>query len=181
MDPIMMKVRMIRTAKGLNMRELADKVGCSTSFISQIENGKVSPSIAMLKKIASELNVRVVDFFMTEKNGNDIILRKDQRTHMKYPQGDAFIELLVAKVSDKKMQPIWAHFEPGDGSQGLYSHSGEEFGIIINGSLQLQIEDEVYAMGEGDTFYFSSDRKHGYRNMGDTPTNVIWVITPPSF
>ena len=62
MDPIMMKVRMIRTAKGLNMRELADKVGCSTSFISQIENGKVSPSIAMLKKIASVLDVRVVDF-----------------------------------------------------------------------------------------------------------------------
>jgi transcriptional regulator with XRE-family HTH domain len=181
MDPIMMKVRMIRTAKGLNMRELADKVGCSTSFISQIENGKVSPSIAMLKKIASVLGVRVVDFFMTEKSGNDIILRKNERTHMKYPQGDAFIEMLVAKVSNKKMQPIWAHFEPGDGSQGMYSHTGEEFGIIINGSLELQIEDEVYMMEEGDTFYFSSDRKHGYRNMGDKPSNVIWVITPPSF
>jgi transcriptional regulator with XRE-family HTH domain len=181
MDPIMKKIRAIRLAKGLNMRELADKVSCSTSFISQIENGKVSPSISMLKKIATELDVRVVDFFMTEETDNDVILRKDKRTHMKYPQGHAFIELLVSKVSDKKMQPIWAHFEPGDGSEGLYSHTGEEFGLVIKGSLELQLEDEVYMLDEGDTFYFNSERKHGYRNLGDTTTTVIWVITPPSF
>ena len=181
MDPVMKKIRTIRIDKGLNMRELAQKVGCSTAFISQMENGKASPSIATLKKIAAVLDVRVVDFFMTEKTGNDIILRKDQRIHMKYPQGDAFIELLVAKVSNKKMQPIWAHFEPGDGSQGTYSHTGEEFGIILKGSLELQIEDEDYLLAEGDTFYFSSDRKHGYRNLGDTSCDVLWVITPPSF
>jgi transcriptional regulator with XRE-family HTH domain len=180
-DPVTEKIRTIRIAKGLNMRELAEKVGCSTPFISQMENGKASPSIATLKKIATVLGVRVVDFFMTEKSGNDIILRKEQRIHMKYPQGAAFIELLVAKVSNKKMQPIWAHFEPGDGSQGLYSHTGEEFGIIVKGSFELQIEDEVYLIEEGDTFYFSSDRKHGYRNPGDTSTDVLWVITPPSF
>lgn len=100
---------------------------------------------------------------------------------MKYPQGDAFIELLVSKVSTKKMQPIWAHFDVGAETHGLYSHVGEEFGIILKGKMELRIEDETYILEEGDTFYFRSDREHGYGNLGQDVCDVLWIITPPSF
>ncbi len=71
---------------------------------------------------------------------------------------------------------------PGEGSKGAYDHAGEEFGLVLSGTLELQVEHQVFRLSKGDSFYFSSTRLHGFRNPSRRrPTVVLWVITPPSF
>ena len=80
------------------------------------------------------------------------------------------------------MEPLLAQFEPGAGSNGLYSHSGgQEFGYIVSGEIDLMIEDKVFKLKKGDSFYFDSTRPHGYVNNGKEVAEIIWVISPPTY
>lgn len=162
---------------------MAGKVGCTSGYISQIEKGTSSPSIATLKKLATALEVKLVDFFLEEEEIDErIVIRNGEGFEIKYPQGDASIFLLVKKLSVRTMEPLLARFEPGSGSHGLYSHSGgQEFGFVICGELDLMIEDKVFKLKKGDSFYFDSTRLHGYINNGEEVAEVIWVISPPTY
>lgn len=164
------------------MRDLAKKVGCTAGYISQIEKGVSSPSIATLKKMATSLEIKLVDFFLEEDIGEDIVIRNGEGFEIKYPQGDASIFLLVKKLSGRNMEPLLARFEPGSGSHGLYSHGGgQEFGFVVTGELDLMVDDNVFKLRKGDSFYFDSTRPHGYVNNGDEVSEVIWVISPPTY
>jgi uncharacterized cupin superfamily protein len=70
---------------------------------------------------------------------------------------------------------------PGGGSEGDYAHPGEEFGLIIKGTLELTVDNTTYQLREGDCFYFHSNRNHRFRNSGDQETQVVWVNHPPSW
>ena len=91
-------------------------------------------------------------------------------------------ELLVARQGGKKMEPLCVTIEPGGGSKGTYDHAGEEFGLVLSGTLELVVEDHVYLVRQGDSFYFTSTRLHGFRNpSARRKAVVLWIITPPSF
>jgi quercetin dioxygenase-like cupin family protein len=80
------------------------------------------------------------------------------------------------------MEPLLVTVQPGEGSDGQYDHAGEEFSLVLGGTLELAVEDEVFALRKGDTFYFCSTRLHGFRNPGRRgKTTVLWAITPPSY
>jgi quercetin dioxygenase-like cupin family protein len=79
------------------------------------------------------------------------------------------------------MQVFYTTIRPWGGSKGLFSHKGEEFGLVLKGRLELVLKDKVYMVEENETVYFSSEILHGWTNRGDADAVVIWVITPPSF
>jgi transcriptional regulator with XRE-family HTH domain len=161
---------------------LAERVGCTSGYISQIEKGKANLSIATLKKVATALEVKLVDFFIEDDEGEDIVIKKGKGFEIQYPQGDASIFLLVRKLSGRNMEPLLARFEPNSGSHGLYSHAGgQEFGFVVTGELDLTVEDNVFQLKKGDSFYFDSARPHGYVNNGKEISEVIWVISPPTY
>ena len=81
----------------------------------------------------------------------------------------------------KSWTPRLATMEPGGGSEGDYSHAGEEFGFIIKGTLELTVEGVAYILREGDTFYFESRQPHRFRNIGDEEVQILWVNHPPSW
>jgi transcriptional regulator with XRE-family HTH domain len=101
------KIRELRKEKGLTIREVAEKAGCTASFLSQLERGKTEPSIAMLKKIADVLNVNIVDFFMDGVNDDHIVTRSDERVLITLKRWDAEIYSLVKSLSGKRMQPFY--------------------------------------------------------------------------
>jgi quercetin dioxygenase-like cupin family protein len=68
----------------------------------------------------------------------------------------------------------------GESGPEPYSHAGEKAGIIISGSLELWLAGKPYQLRQGDTCQFQGTIPHRYCNIGDEPTNVIWVLTPPS-
>jgi transcriptional regulator with XRE-family HTH domain len=182
MKEIAEKLRALRLANHMTLKELANKAGCTDAYLSQLERGRANPSIMILKKVASALQVKLVDFFMEpETDGSNVVLKEDERININFKKGDAKIQMLVRDIQDKRMQPFYTTIEPGGGSDGAYSHIGEEFGIVLRGVLEIQLEDKRYRVKKNESFYFSSWEPHSWSNPGKGKTVVIWVVSPPTF
>jgi len=177
------RLKAFRTARALSMKALARKVGISESYISQLEKGTVNPSLGTLKKLADALDVSIVQFFAVEDPESGVVIRKDQRKEIVYPGGKIRAQLMVSRLAFKRMEPLYTIIEPGGDTQDPYSHSGngEEFGVIIKGELILTVEGVEYHLKEGDAFYFDSSKPHRWANPGSTTTEIVWVISPPTF
>ena len=177
MDQLGHKLRSLRKKRGLSLKKLGERVDCSPSYLSMIENGKVDPGISRLKKIANGLDANIVDLFESH-DVQKVVIRKEDRIHAEFHHSKTKIEILVPQIPNKLMDARIATIYPGGSSEGDYRHPGEEFGLILKGRLALTIDGDVYELREGDSFYFSSKRNHYFQNPGKDDTMVVWVNTP---
>ncbi len=180
MDGIGSKIKTLRTAENLTQKRLAQRLGCTPAYISLLENGRVDPSLSMLKKIMESLNTTIVDFFRPHAE-ETLTLRKEERELVQFPKSKMSIEMLVPNPQNKNMDARLATILPGGGSRGAYRHEGEEFGIVLEGEMELLYEGNVTLLREGDSFYFKSTSPHQFRNPGQCKTVVLWVNNPPTF
>lgn len=174
------RLRAVRKTRGLSLRQLAERVGCTPSYLSMVENDKLDPSASRLKKIADALDSTIVELF-SEPSNNGVVLRKEERQRVSFPGSGLMIEILIRQVPGLAMDARLAIVGPGGGSEGDYSHPGEEFGYIVQGTLELTVEETTYVLNEGDTFYFQSSRNHRFRNVTNEDVKVLWVNHPPSW
>jgi quercetin dioxygenase-like cupin family protein len=175
------KIRELRAASGLTLQQVAEGAGCTAAYISQIEHDKVSPSIASLKKIAQVFGVRIVDFFLDERTDGDLVFAPQDWPVVSMPGWSAHIRQMVPSIATKIMQPFMTEIAPGGGCPESYSHQGEEFGLVLEGELTLQVGGEEHRVPAGHSFYHSSLQPHAWVNNGQKPCRVIWVVTPPSW
>jgi transcriptional regulator with XRE-family HTH domain len=182
MKEIAEKLKAFRSANRMTLKQLASKAGCTDAYLSQLERGRANPSIMILKKIASALQVKVVDFFLeSETLQNEVVCKEGERVKIRFRQGDAKIQMLVRNIQNKRMQPFYTTIDPGGGSEGSYSHIGEEFGIVLQGELEVNLKGKPYRVRKNESFYFSSLEPHSWSNPGKRKTVVIWVVSPPTF
>lgn len=180
-------LRHARLAKNYSLRQLAEAVGCSESFVSKIENNKVRPSIAMLHSMCSELDINIGTLFSEPQDGTgDVqVLRQGKRRVIRVDpewQGkDITLEQVIPQRAAALLQANILEVAPGGYSDGLIEHSGEEFSYMLSGQLELIIGKEMYHLRAGDGVFFRSPLAHGYRNNSDEIARVLWVNTPPSF
>jgi transcriptional regulator with XRE-family HTH domain len=182
MKEIAEKLKAFRSANRMTLKQLANKAGCTDAYLSQLERGRANPSIMILKKIASALEMKVVDFFLEpETQGNDVVCKETERVDIRFKQGDAKIQMLARNIQSKRMQPFYTTIEPGGGSKESYSHIGEEFGIVLQGMLEVNLNGKPYRVKKNESFYFSSQEPHSWSNPGNRKAVVIWVVSPPTF
>jgi transcriptional regulator with XRE-family HTH domain len=192
------KLKEVRRSKVITLQEVARETGLSKSFISQVEAGDANPSIASLKKIADVLAISLAVLFQDEEDdaesngvkrsgnadqtGNDVrIVRSTQRKMLVYPGQKAAIYLLSPDVQ-RKLEVITAEFEPGhDTGLDMYSHQGEECGLVVEGTLEVTVNGEVFVLEAGDSIYFSSHYPHRLRVLGEKAVTTFWVNTPPTY
>jgi transcriptional regulator with XRE-family HTH domain len=174
------KIKARRQSNKQTLKQLAEKVGCTSAYLSQIEHGKVSPSIASLKRIADALQAKISDFFL-DSITDDVVLRPDQRSLISLDMWNAKIWSLVTDPKDKRMHPFYTVIQPGGGSHGSYAHVGEEFGIVLKGQLEIELDGAIHRVNENESFYHTSSLPHKWTNPGKTETIVVWVISPPTF
>lgn len=177
------QIRMIRKARGMTLRELADKAGCSESMLSKVENGKGNPSINVLHSISRALDTNMGTLFRPEV-GPGIVQRKGER-HLAQLMGEdgrgVILEYLSPHQPGHVLQAHIHIVEPGGSANDAISHEGEEVGYVLEGELELIVEGQAYHLKEGDSFFFDSALPHAFRNPGATTSRVIWVNTPPTF
>ena len=181
------RIRKRRIELGLKGVDLAEKSGLSPGFISQIERNLVSPSVSTLKKIADVLNVPVGFFFEEANYGRERnpknrspVVHENQRKILSPNKGVTFY-LLNPDMSGE-IEFILDIFEPGATTgEELYSHPGEECGLILEGELEVQLEDKRYLLKKGDSITFKSTIPHRKTNTGKTKSVSIWANTPPWF
>lgn len=175
------RIRSHRHSNHLTLKQLAEKVGCTDAYLSQIENGRVSPSIASLKRIASALQTKITDFFVEGQDSDPVVLKPNQRIMLTLDRWNAEIQSLVVNPRNKRMHPFLTTIQPGGGSHGLYSHVGEEFGIVIKGELEIDLDGTLHRVKKNESFYYNSSQPHSWTNPGSVDTVVVWVISPPTF
>lgn len=170
-------IRSTRILKGLKLRELGDRIGCSESMLSKIENGRISPSLAMLQRIAQGLQVTIATLFSPVDHAR-IVSRAGQRATIRIDDAGSRAERLVAPDGGHLLEGHLHVLAPGGGSEGELAHEGEEVGYVITGRLELRLGREAFMLEAGDSFSFRSEIAHSYVNPGPDPAHVVWVSTP---
>jgi transcriptional regulator with XRE-family HTH domain len=177
------KIKKLRKAKGMSLKEVSKKVDLSPSLLSQIENDKVTPSIATLFKIANFLGKKTsffLDDYTEEKEVESPVVRKKERTILHSKNSKIRYELLNPKLSNARVEFLEVIVEKGC-ETGTYTHDGEEYGIVLTGKLEIILDGNHYILGRGDSIAFDSSQPHGFRNLGRGETRVIWAISPATF
>jgi transcriptional regulator with XRE-family HTH domain len=174
------EIRSLRKRRGLTLKEVANRTGYTESFLSQVERGLTSPSISSLKEIGAALGIALTHFFEKKTKAQRILfLRRGQGKRMNMPAKRAVFCLLAPNAPERKMDPLFIVMEPGS-VQGKerYSHRGEEFAFLIKGKLEVFVGDKKYILEEGDSLYFDSSLPHGWSNISQGRTEVIWIASP---
>jgi transcriptional regulator with XRE-family HTH domain len=185
MDAVGQHIRVLRRDRGWTLRELANRCELSTSFISQVERGLCSISIASLHTICQALNVRLADFFaqadaqvngaLSTERSTEVMKEQDQPAII---VSDSAIKyrFLSRDFPGREFEIIIAEISPGY----LYPpapHKGEEFGYVLEGRLSLTIDEATHVLGPGDSYHFNATTPHGYAADGDEPVKVLWIGT----
>jgi transcriptional regulator with XRE-family HTH domain len=177
-------LRELRTGHGYSMRKLASLSGVSASLISEVERGRVEPSITVLKRLANALDVTLIYFFSEERASTDRVVRKDERRRIRQPAvGPGIIFELLGPDTGGDLEPVYGRYDAGAtmGAEPI-SHEGEEWGYVIRGRLKVWVGDEVYFINEGDAIAFPSTTPHRMANaMPGGVTEYIWVNSKRSF
>lgn len=175
------RIRTLRESKGLPLRAVAEAAGVSESFLSQVERGVASPSVASLRGIAEALDESIASFFDGSEPVGQLVRVEDRRRLM-HPRRQ-WEDVLLTPQSSRKLQVILSTVQSGAGSGDVpYSHdSDEECVIVLKGRLEFWVDEESFDMNEGDALLFESRRPHRNRNPGPKVAQVLWVITPPSY
>ncbi len=174
-------IRDRREKRGQSLKQIAEATGLTQSFLSQVETERTSPSVASLRKIADALDTSIGSFF-AGGTPNGRLVRKAARAVLVHPKFRWRDSLLTPSLTGK-LQVIWTEIEPGGGSgDEPYRHnSDEECVVIVRGKLHFWVGDEHYLLNAGDALTFESRTPHKNRNPGPGRTEVLWVITPPSY
>jgi transcriptional regulator with XRE-family HTH domain len=175
------RLKRFRMINSLTQEELASRADLTKGYISQLENDATSPSIATLKDIVDVLGTTMQDFFAEQSRGEDIVFGADSRVQSTGDDDGIKVELLVPGAQNREMDPALVTIKPGEEMERQDYHEGEEFGYILLGRIQLQLDDQFYTVKKGECFYFSSDKRHSVKNPGKTDAKILWVVTPPTF
>jgi DNA-binding transcriptional MerR regulator/quercetin dioxygenase-like cupin family protein len=172
------RLRRLRTRAHKTLKEVAQATGLSISFISALERGGSGASIASLRRLAGAYGVTMRELFGADLDQSSPLVRGRDRPAMQWDNGVRFEEMASG---EKVMDPSYIRVPPGAGSEGFYSHNGEEFVYIISGALFVELKDQgTFRVEPGDTLYFSSTTQHRWW-AGDQPVEAIYVNTPPTF
>ncbi len=175
------RIRALRQARRLTLRDVADRTGVTESFLSQVERDVTSPSIATVHRIARALGLSIAQLF-AEDGDTGRVVRREARRRVAYPGLRSVDEFLTSNMAGR-LQVIMSTIEPGGGTgEEPYTHdSDEEVVVVLTGVLDLWVGDEHYVLREGDAITFPSRLPHWNANQGDDPVQVIFCLTPPSF
>ncbi len=174
------KIRVLRLEKKIMLKELAEKVHVTPSLISQIERGLANPSISSLKAISDVLNVSMAELLDTNSSSEiDSSPVFKTGTHKTVITGSGNkVSLLNPGKMDVEI--ILSEFPPGSSTGEMeYRHSGLECAVVIEGELNVELEDKEYVLRPGDSIVFDSASQHRISNVGDKPAKAIWVNSIP--
>ena len=182
----------LRREHRYSIRNLAQRAGVSASLVSDIEKGKVEPSISTLKRLATAMGTTITFFFSEPEQATGRVIRATDR--MVLPEKTAIAESraaieaggvrfeLASPKEAEAIEAIYGRYEVGAtlGDEPLV-HEGEEWGMVLAGRLKVMVGSEVYFLNPGDTIWFPSIIPHRMENAADVPTEYIWIDSPKSF
>lgn len=172
------RIKTVRQARRMTIELLAEASGLTKSFLSKIERGKSTPSVAALLRIAAALEIPLASLF--ENNATRYVLRAENYPRIEFG-GESMAEFLLTPHAEQRIQVILSRVQPGGGSGSEpYQLPGDvEFLFVVDGVLEVEFSDGVIALASGDAATFEPSTHRSFKvppNVG--PATVLWVITP---
>ena len=174
------RIRRLRLKKSMGLVDLGKHTGLSASFLSQLETGRVVPTLRNLARIAMVFSKDLSYFFENEPVAVFRVHRKRDRVRMPQtgvePPSYSF-ESLGYMVPDRHMDPYFAEFVPlpEQVEPKSHVHAGFEFLYVVGGDLALRHGDQEATLGPGDAAYFDAGTPHSYRCAGNRPAEAVIV------
>jgi transcriptional regulator with XRE-family HTH domain len=175
------RLRAIRTRFGLSQRALAKRAGVPSSTVSLVEAGRTSPSIGSLKRLLDAVEVSLAEFFSFDlPESGQVFFRHDELAEIS--SGPISFKQVGGPRPNARIQIMHETYAPGtDTGKVLYSHEGEEGGLILSGRLEVTVGDHKRVLKAGEAYLFPSTEPHRFRNVGTEPCVVISACSPPTF
>jgi transcriptional regulator with XRE-family HTH domain len=174
------RIKHLRLKKSMGLVELGRHTGLSASFLSQLETGRVVPTLRNLARIAMVFAKDLNYFFEPEPQTLFRIHRGKDRVRL--PQSGAqdpayYFESLGYMVPDRQLDPYFAEFLPAKPGREprAHQHFGCEFLYLLSGSLKLRHGATIHAIAPGDAVYFDASTIHSYECSGATPATALIV------
>ena len=179
------KLRQLRLRKKVGLAGLSKHTGLSPSMLSQLETGKLIPTLPTLARIAMVFDVGLDHFFGARRaNRLFAIVRADER--IRFPERpdmanpSYFFECLAFATPGKVFEVYMAEFPPREARDvTAHQHEGAEFLHVLEGTLVIRFEDEDRVLNPGDSVYFDPAEPHSYRAAGVVHARAMVVTTPP--
>ncbi|MFF5989024.1 helix-turn-helix domain-containing protein [Prauserella flavalba] len=181
------RIRALRTERGMSLRALAGELRISPSALSQMERGKMRPSVTRLFQIVSILEVPLAAAFGEDvpepeeqvAPGEVVVTRAGEVPAISLGHGVEYRRLTAVPIPGVEIYE--STYPPGSSSSqdGEYlRHNGHELGSVLSGTLTLDLGFDRYELGPGDSIRFPSTTPHRVRNTGDVPAVAVWVNLP---
>src|ERR1700760_1108588 len=179
------RIKRLRLKKSMGLVELGKHAGLSASFLSQLETGRVVPTLRNLARIALIFNKDLSFFFESEPVSLFRVHRKQDRVRLPQTGVDDptyFFESIGFMVPDRQLDPYYAEFLPVRKTQEIrpHVHPGFEFLYVLDGELEVRHGDAVQVLNPGDGVYFDASTPHSYRCAGKMPSTAIIVTMHPA-
>jgi transcriptional regulator with XRE-family HTH domain len=175
------RIRSFRLSRRWTLLALAHTVGLSKSAISQIESGRVEPSLQTLRKLAAAFRTPIASLFETVVAVDNRVLRRDARKGFRLPRNHLRYELLSPDLVNKRVEFLQVQMEPDTGKKPApYAHEGEEYGIVVKGVVEIYVDGSTYILSEGDSIFFYATSPHYARCADAEGAVMIWAIAPPA-
>ena len=179
------KLRQLRLRKKIALVDLGKHTGLSASMLSQLENGKLIPTLPTLARIAMVFDVGLEHFFTDRKSRRVFsIVRSNER--LRFPDlADSaipgyFFEVLAFGATDKSLSAYLAEFPRREGKIARHhSHDGAEFLHVLSGSVEINYQSEDYVLHSGDSVYFDASEPHSYTGRSEDDARAIVVTSLP--
>jgi transcriptional regulator with XRE-family HTH domain len=173
------RIRALRDAMGLSLRDLSDRSGVSAPMLSQVERGETSPTLAVAAKIAAGLELTLSQLLRLDEGQHVSVSRASGRRVS--TRGGHRIEELTPPLPGQRADVSLHVLEPGATTGGrtdppMHEPGSRETAVVLAGTLALIVDGTRYELPEGDGVTFDADLPHHFENDGEEPTRFIAVI-----
>ncbi len=180
-EQIGLRIRKLRIERNLTQEKLAEDAGLTKGYLSKIENSKNSPPVSTLLSLAKAMGVDINAIFSEHESTTRITHLKVGERQAIARNGTAFgysYEPLAAKFPNRRMEPYILTFPVGVEAKTPFQHKGEEFVLVLKGTMRFIFEDKEFVVEEGDSIYFDASVPHHGVCEGKETVTCVMVIYP---
>jgi XRE family transcriptional regulator, regulator of sulfur utilization len=176
------RVRALREAMDLSLRDLAERSGVSAPMLSQVERGETSPTLQVASRIAAGLELRLSQLLRLDESGTVTVVRaQDRRRGGSAEQGHAF-EVLTAPLPGQRAE-LSRHTlaagarTGGAGDPPMHEPGSREIALVEHGRVVLDIDGDRHDLAQGDCVTFDADLPHHFENPGPGDAALLAVVS----
>jgi len=176
------RVKKVREGRNLSLQDISQRTGLDVSLLEQIESGSLAPPLGIVIKLAKALNLKMGYFISGEEDRAYTIVRKsDRKVVSRYDskKGEYYgygYESLAPHKKNRHMEPFLVSLDPAETEEERSTHDGQEFIYVLEGAMEVRLDEEVHILRPGDAIYYDSTVPHLVKCHGDKRTKILAVL-----